>query len=209
MNQKQLGKYKAQLKDLLSQISSDTNSVRTQFQNHSNDDSQLSKAPMHLADNGTEEFINDLNTVLIENEEYLLREIEAAFKRLETNAYGKCESCGATIASARLEAIPYARFCIQCADSNHEGPDLNLNRGRPQNPDDTLAPEGFMNEDRKVRELNSGGLVNEPASDRYAVGEAGGGTAIGGLAGTNIGRGEPDVADLQDSIANGSVDKKS
>jgi hypothetical protein len=46
----------------------------------------------------------------------------------------------------------------------------------------------------------------EFTDDVHAVGTAGGGTAVGGLAGTNIGHGEPSVADLQDAAGSGNYD---
>ena len=44
-----------------------------------------------------------------------LGEVEHAIGKLETGAYGTCESCGQPIAPARLEANPAARLCINCA----------------------------------------------------------------------------------------------
>ena len=44
-----------------------------------------------------------------------LAEIEAALAKLESGTYGQCEDCGSEIASARLEAMPSARFCMTCA----------------------------------------------------------------------------------------------
>ena len=44
-----------------------------------------------------------------------LREIEDALAKFETGTYGLCESCGSQIAEARLEAMPAARLCINCA----------------------------------------------------------------------------------------------
>lgn len=44
-----------------------------------------------------------------------LAEVEAAEDRLERGDYGRCESCGAPVAPARLEARPTARTCIDCA----------------------------------------------------------------------------------------------
>ena len=48
-----------------------------------------------------------------------LAEIEAALAKLEAGTYGQCEDCGEPIASARLEAMPSARFCIGCASKPH------------------------------------------------------------------------------------------
>ena len=44
-----------------------------------------------------------------------LREVEHALAKFGTDRYGVCESCGQSIAPARLEARPEARLCIECA----------------------------------------------------------------------------------------------
>ncbi len=44
-----------------------------------------------------------------------LSEIEAAIERLDAGTYGMCERCGQPISKARLEALPAARTCIDCA----------------------------------------------------------------------------------------------
>ena len=46
-----------------------------------------------------------------------LAEIEDALAKFDAGTYGDCESCGQHIAEARLEAMPAARFCIDCASS--------------------------------------------------------------------------------------------
>lgn len=49
-----------------------------------------------------------------DNEHRLLDDVEAALRRIEKNTYGICEGNGEKIAIARLKAIPYARYCINC-----------------------------------------------------------------------------------------------
>jgi RNA polymerase-binding protein DksA len=44
-----------------------------------------------------------------------LDEVEHALAKHEAGTYGLCEGCGKPIAPARLEAMPTARFCIDCA----------------------------------------------------------------------------------------------
>jgi DnaK suppressor protein len=44
-----------------------------------------------------------------------LREIEDALRKFDDGTYGQCESCGNQITEARLEAMPAARLCINCA----------------------------------------------------------------------------------------------
>lgn len=43
-----------------------------------------------------------------------LNKVEAALVRLENDKYGICAMCNKKISMARLEAIPYAVFCIEC-----------------------------------------------------------------------------------------------
>ncbi len=44
-----------------------------------------------------------------------LQDIDLALGKLDQGGYGQCESCGGSIAEARLEAMPAARLCISCA----------------------------------------------------------------------------------------------
>ncbi|HVF13405.1 MAG TPA: TraR/DksA family transcriptional regulator [Acidimicrobiales bacterium] len=41
--------------------------------------------------------------------------VEEALRRLDEGTYGSCERCHEPIAAARLEAIPDARRCMNCA----------------------------------------------------------------------------------------------
>ena len=41
--------------------------------------------------------------------------VEGALRRLDDGTYGACTSCGNPIAAERLEAIPWAPLCIDCA----------------------------------------------------------------------------------------------
>ena len=43
-----------------------------------------------------------------------VEEIDHALSKLDNGTYGVCENCGRTIVKARLEALPYARLCIDC-----------------------------------------------------------------------------------------------
>jgi RNA polymerase-binding transcription factor DksA len=52
---------------------------------------------------------------LVDQARVHLAEVDAALGRVEDGTYGVCESCGGSIAPARLEARPVARTCISCA----------------------------------------------------------------------------------------------
>ena len=46
----------------------------------------------------------------------LLREISDALKRIELGSYGVCPECEEDISSKRLDAVPWARYCVTCQD---------------------------------------------------------------------------------------------
>jgi RNA polymerase-binding transcription factor DksA len=60
---------------------------------------ELSSFDQHPGDSGTETFE--------------LREVDAAFRRLDRGTYGRCQACGRPIGDERLEAMPAARFCVE------------------------------------------------------------------------------------------------
>ncbi len=54
---------------------------------------------------------------LAQNLAETLGEIEDALAKFESGTYGVCETCGGPISDARLEAMPMARDCINCANA--------------------------------------------------------------------------------------------
>ncbi len=44
-----------------------------------------------------------------------LREVRAALDRIEDGSYGECEICGEEIPLGRLQALPEATRCLNCA----------------------------------------------------------------------------------------------
>ena len=75
----------------------------------------LSDLPIHPADLGTETFEEEISVTLVENEEKMLQEINDALTRIDKGSFGTCENCRQPISRERLRALPYARFCIDCA----------------------------------------------------------------------------------------------
>ncbi len=58
----------------------------------------------------------DMLTATIERERRTLNEIESALVRMKKGEYGICDHCGGIIPNARLEALPWARRCVRCAE---------------------------------------------------------------------------------------------
>jgi RNA polymerase-binding transcription factor DksA len=204
MNREQLDRYRKQLQEIVNRVARTAAGLEEQVRTPLGGEAAggMSNAPLHLGDLGSEAFTQELDATLLENERYIQQEAVAAMARIDRGTYGRCESCGGDIASDRLDAIPYARHCAACAARAQAGRAVNVNEGRPP---EWLGPPGYegltANEQRVVgRELGA-----DP-DDHHAAGTPGGGTSLGGLAGTNVGGGSPEGADLDEAMGSGTFD---
>ena len=76
--------------------------------------SEASAFGMHQADAGSDAYDRDFALSLLSQEQDALYEIEEALKRIDLGTYGMCEMTNKPIAHARLEAIPFARYTVEC-----------------------------------------------------------------------------------------------
>ena len=85
------------------------------------DHSKTTSMPNDMAELGTGNFDQELTLSLLGSEKDALDQIDGALKRIEDGSFGQCEECGMKIPKPRLEAIPYAALCVQCASQQEEG----------------------------------------------------------------------------------------
>ena len=76
------------------------------------------------ADKASQSIEKELLFELSDNERMTLDHIEAALRKIEKGTYGSCESCRKPIPKPRLEALPFARYCIGCQSSAENVPEL-------------------------------------------------------------------------------------
>ena len=126
------------------------NSLRSRAENN-----EASAVGQHQADAGSDAYEKDFALSLLSQEQDALYEIEEALKRIELGTYGVCEMSNKAIPHARLEAIPFARFTVECQQQLEKE-----NRGRrrwdtaPQFMDSAEAfadeeEEGSEDDDKK------------------------------------------------------------
>lgn len=81
----------------------------------------LSSMPIHMADLGTDNYEQEFALELMDSEIKMLREIDDALERIEQKTYGTCEGTGKQIPKVRLEAKPWARYCVEYARMREQG----------------------------------------------------------------------------------------
>jgi len=87
----------------------------------SKDHSDAISVPTDTAELGTGNSDQELTLSLMGSEKNALDQIDGALKRIEDGSYGECEDCGVRIPEPRLEALPYAALCVQCASRREDG----------------------------------------------------------------------------------------
>jgi len=87
------------------------------------------KAGQEASDEGSDDIVDrannaysrELNFSISDTERNLLLQVEEAIVRLDEGRFGRCTHCGNPIARPRLEAIPWARLCINCQELLEQG----------------------------------------------------------------------------------------
>ena len=81
------------------------------------------------SDEGSEDIVDRANNsynrefmfALSDTERKILLEIENALERLDEGLYGGCLNCKDDIPKARLRAVPWARYCVDCQEQVERG----------------------------------------------------------------------------------------
>lgn len=113
LTQEEINGYRSLLQALLSNVrSSVTEMADKALQKNAG---ELSTVPLHMADAGTDNFEQEFTLSLAESGSQSLPLIKAAIERIDEGTFGICEECGVNIPRARLNAIPFAHLCVNCA----------------------------------------------------------------------------------------------
>lgn len=108
-HQKKLEEMRAKLADKIRRLEKEE--MRCSCRESTGD---LSGYSQHMAETAAAFFEQEKRIGLISRETDTLYEIDEALYRIRDGKFGRCEGCGEQINSHRLEAVPYARFCIEC-----------------------------------------------------------------------------------------------
>jgi DnaK suppressor protein len=113
LTQKELQKFKELLLAKRNEIFGNVLSMEDETLRRQRSD--LSNMPIHMADIATDNYETEYTLELVGSERKLMQEIDEALDRIENGTYGICEGSGKPIPKARLEAIPWARYCVEYA----------------------------------------------------------------------------------------------
>ena len=72
-------------------------------------------------DLGAEGYAREFQLGLLENEDEILQLVREALLRIDDGSYGTCDGCEEPIPVRRLEALPYAGYCVPCQSKAEDG----------------------------------------------------------------------------------------
>lgn len=113
---KQIEQYRDRLREMRDRMLGEVDSVVESIREEISPSGNLSSIPVHLADSAPDQLDADIDVV--ENERGMLVQIQAALHRIEAGTFGKCVDCGTAIPAGRLSVIPYAPYCVPCANKH-------------------------------------------------------------------------------------------
>lgn len=114
ITRKDLNQYRKLLLEKRAEILGDVITMESDARN-TNAGGNLSTMPMHMADIGSDNYEQEFTLVLVESERKLLGEIESALVRIQHGIYGVCVETAVPIGRTRLDAKPWAKYCIEVA----------------------------------------------------------------------------------------------
>jgi RNA polymerase-binding transcription factor DksA len=101
-----VSKYEAQLRKRLAYLSGRLDNIEDRLDEQPNPDWDE-----NAAEHEEDEVLEDLGNMGLDE----IRGINAALKRIQAGSYGECVKCGGEISAERLDVIPQAPFCKDCA----------------------------------------------------------------------------------------------
>lgn len=74
-----------------------------------------------LADKASSSYTKEFLYSLSNTERSILEDVEEAIERLNDGEYGTCMECGEKISRKRLDAVPWACYCVPCQERIEQG----------------------------------------------------------------------------------------
>ena len=79
------------------------------------------EAPQDLADKAANSYTKEFLFHQSDDNRRLLQLVNEALERLKNGSYGQCVACHEEVQQKRLDAVPWARHCIECQERQEQG----------------------------------------------------------------------------------------
>lgn len=115
MNKKDLEKYRRLLEEKKSALSAEIAKTRRAEEETTEESTQ------DIADKAVSSYTREFLYSLTDGERNTLLQIDDALGRIEDGTYGFCLNCGTAMTEKRLNAVPWAPYCLDCQELSEKG----------------------------------------------------------------------------------------
>jgi DnaK suppressor protein len=119
MTKKDMEKYRRLLEDKKSTLSAEIAKTR------SAEEETTEESTQDIADKAVSSYTREFLYSLTDGERTTLLQIDDALTRIDDGAYGLCLNCGQLMTEKRLNAVPWAPYCLDCQELSEKGMLLN------------------------------------------------------------------------------------
>ncbi len=130
MPSKKLPSYLSKLQEIRNVLLGDVE------KNFKNSQTESTEPVADITDDAARIYSNQLMTNLGEQDWEKLKQVDEALDKIKDGSYGTCSTCEEPIPEARLDVLPFAKFCVEC---------LSKIENEPQTPTNDM-PENISGE---------------------------------------------------------------
>ncbi|HSM12934.1 MAG TPA: TraR/DksA family transcriptional regulator [Thermoanaerobaculia bacterium] len=113
---------KIDVADLCSKLLAKKTEILDLYRNDLRSGQESNDSPTEdIVDRANNAYSRELNFSISDAERTRLFEIDDALQRIDLGSYGRCAHCGQPIAAARLTAVPWAKYCVDCQELHEQG----------------------------------------------------------------------------------------
>lgn len=108
MSSKKTPSYLSKLKEIRATLLGDVE------KNFKNSQAEFTEPVADITDDAARTYSNQLMTNLGEQDWEKLKQVDEAIEKIKDGNYGICSTCDQPIPEARLDVVPFAKFCVEC-----------------------------------------------------------------------------------------------
>lgn len=115
MTKKEMEKYRRLLDDKKASLSAELAKTR------SAEEETTEESTQDIADKAVSSYTREFLYSLTDGERSTLLLIDDALARIEESVFGLCLNCGMLMTEKRLNAVPWASYCLDCQELSEKG----------------------------------------------------------------------------------------
>jgi DnaK suppressor protein len=115
MTKKEMEKYRRLLEEKKAALSAELAKTR------SAEEETTEESTQDIADKAVSSYTREFLYSLTDGERSTLLQIDDALGRVEDGSYGLCVNCGSLMTEKRLNAVPWAPYCLDCQELSEKG----------------------------------------------------------------------------------------